>query len=533
MPHQEYILTIDLGTSGPKVSLFDSKLVLVASGFREVPLILEGREGVEQNPADWISGIEAILTELKNDHSSELSQVIAVNVTAQWSGTVALGENGKPLMNAIIWMDSRGAPGAEALTDGWPKVDGYGLFEVLNWIRITGGAPTRSGKDSISHILYLKKERPEVYKQTRVFLEPKDYINFYLTGKSAASYDSITVHWLTDNRDIHKIKYSDSLIKKSGIDRAKLPDLVAINSVIGKLRTELTERFGIPANAVVISGTPDLHSGAVGSGGVLDFAPHVYIGTSSWIVCHVPFKKTDLFHNMASLPSAIPGRYLLVNEQQTAGASLQFLRNQVFFPKNGVLATKAPPDFYQKMDELADSVTSGSEGLLFLPWLNGERSPFDVKNVRGGFINMSLRHEQRHMIRAVLEGVAYNLRWLAEYTQKFCNKRFESIRFIGGGAQSRVWSQILADVLKIRIEQMDAPLSANSRGAAALALVALGKLTLEEVQTLAKVKEVFIPREEASRVHDRQYKGFVDFFNRNQGWFNKANRDVYTPEKAT
>ena len=89
MPHQEYILTIDLGTSGPKVSLFDSKLVLVASGFREVPLILEGIEGVEQNPADWISGIEAILTELKNDHSSELSQVIAVNVTAQWSGTVA------------------------------------------------------------------------------------------------------------------------------------------------------------------------------------------------------------------------------------------------------------------------------------------------------------------------------------------------------------------------------------------------------------------------------------------------------------
>jgi len=519
------VLVIDLGTSGPKVSLFDFDLNLIASAFTEVPLILDGKDSAEQRPSDWISGIESALDRLRISQSEALKRVQVMNVTAQWSGTVPVSSSGLPLMNAVNWMDSRGAPDAAKLMDGFVKIDGYGLWNALDWIRITGGAPTRSGKDSISHILYLKRCKSEIYEKTAVFLEPKDYLNFYLTGKAAATFDSITVHWLTDNRKIDQIQYSERLINKSGIDRKKLPELIPTNSILGPVKPEVADRFGIPRNVQVVSGTPDLHSAAVGSGGLRDFSPHIYVGTSSWLICHVPFKKTDLFHNIASIPSAIPGRYLMVNEQQTAGASLQFLKNQVLFPKDGLASTVAPGDVYSKMDAMAESVPPGCEGLFYFPWLNGERSPFDLGHLRGGFVNLSLHHSQKHLVRAVMEGVALNLRWLMGYTEKFCGKKFDSIRFIGGGAHSRVWSAILADVLKVRIEQVKDPLTANSKGAAGLALIAIGERTLSQIESSIAIKEVFEPGPNRA-LYDQKYKFFVDYFNRNEAWFKSVNQGV-------
>ncbi|MBU6154034.1 MAG: FGGY-family carbohydrate kinase [Bdellovibrionales bacterium] len=523
MVSKDVILTIDLGTSGPKVSFFDRDLNLIASAFREVTLVFQGENGIEQRPSDWICSIQSALDEIYVSNPSIFSRVRAVNVTAQWSGTVAVSDSGEVLCNAILWMDARGAPDAARLTGGFPKIDGYGLFSILEWIRITGGGPTKSGKDSISHILYLKRSHPEIYHRTKVFLEPKDYLNFFLTGLARASFESITVHWLTDNRNIEDIHYSDRLIRKSGINREKLPELAATNSILGTVLPEIARKFRIPENTVVIAGTPDLHSAAVGSGAVGDFDPHLYIGTSSWLITHVPYKKTDLFHNMASIPSAVPGRYFLVNEQQTAGASLQFLKNRILFPEGALSGSSAPSDIYERMDQLAASVPPGADGLMFFPWLNGERSPFDARHLRGGFVNLSLRHEQKHLVRAVMEGVALNLRWLKHYAEKFCGRSFKRIRFIGGGAKSEVWAEILADVLRAEIEQMEDPLSANSRGVAALAWVALGERTLEDIGKLIHVRRVFSPREENSRIHDQAFESFVDYFARNESWFKRVN----------
>ncbi len=523
MAERDLILTFDLGTSGPKVSFFDRTLTLVDSAFREVELLFDGPDGVEQSPSDWIRAIRDALLEIRGRNPTLSARVRAINVTAQWSGTVAISASGRPLRNAILWMDARGAPDAARLTEGWPRVDGYGLFPMLEWIRITGGGPTRSGKDSISHILYLKRAHPEIYQDTRVFLEPKDYLNFYLTGLARASFESITVHWLTDNRSISDVRYSEKLLKKSGIDRKKLPDLVATNSILGPILPEVARELELPEGIPVIAGTPDLHSAAVGSGGVRDYEPHIYIGTSAWMICHVPAKKTDLFHNMASIPSAIPGRYFLVNEQQTAGASLQFLKNRILFPKESVSDALPSANVYARMDKLAASVSAGSDGLLYFPWLNGERSPFDVHHVRGGFLNLSLRHEQKHMIRAVMEGVALNMRWLKGYAEKFCGQEFKTLRFIGGGANSEVWAGILSDVLGVRIEQMEDPLSANSRGIAALAWVALGELSFSDLPGLIKSKRTHSPRPDHQMVYDAAYAHFVQFFERNQSWFQSLN----------
>ena len=515
------ILTIDLGTSGPKVSVFDSRAQMIDYEFAEVPLILIGEDGREQKPSDWVDTIRACYNAIRQRGKFDPKNIIALNITTQWSGTVALDQKGDPLMNAIIWMDSRGASYAQKLMHGPIRIDGYGIGKALKWVRYTGGGPSPSGKDSISHILYIKDKLPEIYKKTYKFLEPKDYLNLYFTGKFAASYDSITIHWITDNRDINNIKYSDELIKITGIDKAKLPELVPTNSLLGTIKKELAAEMGLRDDVKVISGTPDTYSAAIGSGAVKDFEPHLYIGTSSWLLCHTPWKKTDLFHNMGCLPSGIPGKYILVNEQETTGACLNFIKNNLFYYQDELQTENAPADFYQRMDKVVERVPAGSNGVIFTPWLNGERSPVDDHHARGGFYNLSLSTNRTHMLRAVFEGIACNNRWLLSYAEKLCGRKFEAINFIGGGANSDIWCQILADVLDRPVKQMKQPLNANSRGAAFLALMSLGMLKVEEVSALAEVKHTYQPNPAHRKLYDELFSRYIEIYDTNKGLFKR------------
>jgi xylulokinase len=228
-------------------------------------------------------------------------------------------------------MDARGAPQIEQIVGGLFKVQGYAPEKLVRWVNLTGGIPGQSGKDPIAHILYIKQVHPDIYQRTYKFLEPVDYIGYRLTGRYAASFDSITLHWLTDNRNINHIAYDPGLIKLSQIDPAKLPEILPANSILGNLSKEVAKAWGLREDVQVVIGSPDIPSAAVGSGAVRDFETHLYIGTSSWLTCHVPFKKSDLLHNMAALPSAIPERYLLTNTQECAGVCLQYLRDNILF----------------------------------------------------------------------------------------------------------------------------------------------------------------------------------------------------------
>lgn len=521
---QNLILTIDLGTSGPKVSVFDSKATMIDYAFTDVPLILIGEDGKEQRPSDWVDAILSCYNTIRERGKFDPKNIIAMNITTQWSGTVAVDEKGETLMNSIIWMDSRGAKQAQKLMHGPIRVDGYGIGKALKWVRLTGGGPSPSGKDSIAHILYIKDQLPEIYKKTYKFLEPKDYLNFYFTGIMAASYDSITVHWITDNRDISNVKYSDELIKITGVDKAKLPDLVPTNSLLGTVRKDLAAQLGLNEDVKVISGTPDTQSAAVGSGAVKDFEPHLYIGTSSWLICHTPWKKTDIFHQMGTIPSGLPGKYMLVNEQETTGACLNFIKNNIFYHEDDLQTEKAPADFYQRMDKVVAKVAAGSNGVIFTPWLNGERSPVDDHHARGGFYNLSLNSNRGHMLRAVFEGIACNNRWLLTYAEKLAGKKFEAINFIGGGANSDVWSQILADVFDRPVKQMKQPLNANSRGAAFLALISLGMLKIEEVSAIAEVNQVFTPNPANRKLYDELFSRYVEIYETQKPLFKRWNK---------
>lgn len=522
--HQNLILTVDLGTSGPKVSVYNAKAEMIDSAFAENKLILKGNGCAEQEPGDWQNAIVKAYAVIKRNGTFNSRNIKAVSVTAQWSNTVPVDENGNAIFNCINWMDSRGAEYIEKITDGLLKVDGYDIFKILKWIKYTGGGPSKAGKDPIAHILYLKNKEPEIYNRAYKFLEAKDFLNAWLSGKIVSSYDGITLHWLTDNRNINHIKYSDELLKLSGIDRNKLPELVPQNSIIGTVTPAIAKQFDLDENCVVISGSPDSHSAAIGSGAVNDFEPHLYIGTSSWLMTHLPFKKTDLFHNMGAIPSSIPGKYLLANEQECAGVNLNFLKNNLFFPKDELNNDAAPKDFYKQLDAMAARIPAGSDDLFYLPWLYGERSPVDDHYARGGLYNLSLHHTRAHVARAVFEGVALNARWLLKFVEKIMGKEAKGIRFIGGGANSAVWSQIIADVLNRPILQVKDPVHANSKGAALLAAVAMKWINYSDIPSFVQVENTYTPNNGNKQKYDKQFEMFTTIYAKNKPIFTKLNK---------
>ena len=364
------ILAIDLGTSALKVALVSVNGEVIASEQEACRVTLRPGGGAEQDPEGWWALIAGASSRLLNSGAARPESVAAVCCTAQWSGTVPVDRDGRPIRPAIIWMDSRGAPQARRVTSGPVRVQGYGVDKLVRWIRKTGGIPAQSGKDPIAHILWLKHEEPETYRHAHLFLEPKDWLNLRLTGRAAATYDSIALHWVTDNRKPGAIRYDPALLRLAGLQRSQLPDLIAATDIVGSLLPGPAAALGVPAGIPVVAGTPDIQSAAIGSGATRDFQAHLYVGTSSWLTCHVPFKKTDLRRNMASLPSAIPNRYFVADEQETAGAALTFLRDRVLF------AGDAPPDAYREFDLMAADTPPGSHGVIFTPWLYGERTPW-------------------------------------------------------------------------------------------------------------------------------------------------------------
>jgi xylulokinase len=525
-PTEKLILAIDLGTSGPKVALVTTGGEIVASDSEETSLTFLPGGGAEQVPDEWWSAIVKASRRVTDREARRASDVAAVSCTTQYSSTVAVDRDGRPLMNAINWMDTRGARAVHEVTRGWPSVQGYGLRKLIKWIRLTGGAPGQSGKDSLAHILYLQRERPDVYRAAYKFLEPKDYLNHRLTGRFAATYDSINLHWLTDNRDIGNIRYDQRLLNLVGLDRDKFPDLLRSTDVLGPLLPGPAGELGVAAGVPVVGGTTDFQSSGIGSGAVKDYAGHLYVGTSSWISCYVPFKKTDLFHNMATLPSAIPGRYSVANEQECAGACVAFLRDSLIYPADGLAPGPRPAEPYKLFDKVAAGVPAGSERVLFLPWMYGERTPVEDHSVRGGFLNLSMRTKRECLVRAVLEGVAYNSRWLLDCVERFCGRPFAGLNFIGGGARSDLWCQIYADVLNRDIRQIKDPLQANARGAGLVGGVALGLIAFKDVAARVEIAKTYRPDPANRAIYDSLYREFLQVYKRNKGIFRRLNQPV-------
>jgi xylulokinase len=526
------VLAVDLGTGGPKVALVDTQGAIVAHDHARVGLTLLPDGGAEQDPDEWWAAITTATRRMIGRAAVPPKAIAAVSVTSQWMGAVPVDASGRPLMNAIIWLDARGAADAQALTGGGLAIPGtgYNARKLKRWLDLTGGIPSRSGKDPVGHSRWLARARPDIYAAAHAILDVPDYLNLRLTGRVCASYDSIVGFWCTDNRDLSNVHYVDELIQQSGLERRLLPELVPTGSVIGTLSRTAATDLGLSEETEVVTATGDTSSAGIGSGAVDDYAGHLYIGTSSWVSCHVPFKRTDLRSNITSLPSGIPNRYWVATEQDVAGKAIEWLLTNVLHHDldDGPIDVAAlPADAYDRLERLAARSPAGSGGLLFAPWLNGERTPVDDHHLRGTWFNLSLASTQADLARAVYEGVALNTRWMLEAAEHFISKArpdgFASLAFVGGGARSAWWCQVLADVLDRPIRQLADPVLANARGAGLAAAVALGHRSWDEIPTLVEVAAVHRP-DPAHRVrYDDAYGSFRQLHKKTKGLFAALN----------
>jgi xylulokinase len=256
---------------------------------------------------------------------------------------------------------------------------------------------------------------------------------------------------------------------------------------------------------------------------VEDFEGIIYIGTSYYMNCHVPFKKTDINHMMGSLPCPFASKYMLFAEQGTGGRCVEHYLKNIVYADDEFNTGPRPEDAYERFNTMASRAPAGSGGVIFLPWLNGSIAPSENPYVRGGFMNISLNTTRSDMTRAIMEGLAYNNRWARGAVEKFIGRPIESFRFSGGGALSDVWSQIHADVLGVPIHQVDDPVNTTVRGTALLALVSLGYRSVGELPGLIRIKQVFAPDESKREVYDKMYGQYRELFRQNKKIFAALN----------
>jgi len=523
MSDEPVILSVDLGTSGMKVALINISGKVLGWDSEPIQLILTEDGGAEQDTEEWWGAFLKAAGRLIAKKLVPVESIKAICCSTQGEGTVPVDRNGQSLMNCILWMDMRGAKNLKNQFKGLINLTGASLKNTLRWIRLTGGMPSMTGKDPAAHMLLIRDEYPEIYARTYKFLNVLDYMNLRLTGRFTATYDSILTSWVTDNRDPDNIHYSKSLVDACGIDGDKLPEIVKCTDVLGTSLPEVNKALGLKGEVKVIAGAIDTTAAAVGAGAVRDYETHLYIGTSSWMTAHVPFKKTDIASSLASLPCAIPGRYLLTALQATAGGNLTFLRDNIIYHKDELLQEADVPDIFKVLDQITARTPAGSNGVIYTPWIWGERSPVEDRTLRAGLYNLSLRNTREDIIRAFLEGIALNTRWLMSPVEKFIGRKLEFINIVGGGAQSDVWCQIFADVMKVEIRQMSDPVQANARGAAWIGAVGLGEIKFDDVHDLARVHKSYQPDRQNQSLYDNRFLNFTQIYKKMNGIYRKLN----------
>ena len=235
--NEPVILSIDLGTSGLKAALITIQGKVLGWKSEPIQLYLTADGGVEQSPEEWWQAFIICTRKLLAEGVVSPSSVIAICCSTQGEGTIPVDREGKALMNCVLWMDMRGKPDLINQFKGLVNISGMSALKVLNWIKLTGGMPSASGKDPAAHMLFIRNHYPDVYAKTYKFLNVLDYLNLRLTGVFAATYDSILTSWVTDNRDPDNIHYDPGLVRSSGVDGDKFPEIVPCTAILGTLKT--------------------------------------------------------------------------------------------------------------------------------------------------------------------------------------------------------------------------------------------------------------------------------------------------------
>jgi len=465
------ILAIDLGTGGPKVAVVDARGRTLAWTSRPVATRLDG-DAAEQDPEEmWAAVVQA--THATMALLSPRPPLAAVAVTSQYMSTVPVAADGTPTGPCILWMDTRGAAHSRSLLNE----TSFGLF-----VERHGLIPLPSGNDNVAHAHVLQTRHPDAYERAVALVEPMDYLNARLTGRVWATQSTTFGQLVCDNRTWGVTEYDPELVAATRLDPSKLAPLAPMNGFVGEVTTAVAAELGIAAGTPVAVGTIDSITSAVGSGATGPEAGSVIIGTTSVMVSHIHQHRGDIGSGILAVPSPLPGRYYVMAENGLGGRAHEWAARLFGYGDDIAGAVRE-----------AAEVPAGADGALSLPWLLGTIAPSPNDDVRGAFTGLGLHHDRRHLVRATMEGVALTLGWLRPQVEDFVGAVWPFVRFGGGGAQSDLWAQALADALDRPVHQLAEPRATNARGAALLALADLGHIDIDDVPALIEVAAIRDP----------------------------------------
>jgi len=522
---EKYIISHDLGTSSDKAILITVFGEIIDTAKVDYPLYHPEPGFAEQEPLDLWKAVCTTTKEVIAKTKVSVNDIVGMTFSSQMQGMIPVSQEGEPLTRSMTWLDGRAADITREKLWTQPRVMGYNLLRLRKFIKITGGSPGQAGKDIIGKLLWLKKFKPEIFNKAYKFIDIKDFVILKLTGKFTTSADVGVIWWLMDTRN-NKNQWHAGLCKLAGITPDRLAEVKESAAIVGTLTDEAAQKTGLNKNTPIVNGAGDLGCAALGSGAINAGEMHISVGTSGWVAGHVTKRKIDILNYTGCVGSTNPQKYYLgMAHQETAGLCLEWLKNNVLYHEKQLMQEKQKSKIYEVLDDLAEKAGPGAEGLLFTPWMYGERCPLDDDYVRGSLMNLSLKHSRDHLIRAVLEGISFNTRW-AMHTLENLYSKVTELNFIGGGATSDLWCQIMADICNRKINQMENAQQAGAKGIALLASMTLGYIkSYEEIKNYIKVKNTFLPNPEHRELYDNMFKEFKNIYKQNRKWYKRMNQD--------
>jgi xylulokinase len=491
------IIAHDLGTTGNKASLHSDDGKMLQHCTISYPAHFASGGVAEQNPMDWWNAVGGASKKLLQMANVSADQITGIGISGQMMGAIFLDENFNPTRDAIIWADFRAQKQSDLLIEKIGLEKAYKkLGHRLN--------PTYS----ISKVMWVRDNQPDIWAKTKHICIAKDFVNQKLTGRFVTEPSDASS---TNCFDQIKLIWDTEILNAANIPISYFPEIVPSTTVIGGLTKDAADHVGLNAGTPVVAGGGDGPMAALGAG-IIEPSDGAYVcmGSSSWVAVSTDKPLHDSKMRSMTWNHIVPNKFSPTATMQAGGASLQWIVED--------LLPASEKDRYKILLDEAGKVNSSDDGLFFLPHILGERSPYWNPSAAGAFIGLGRHHDRSYLVRAVLEGVAFNL---LTCIQAFTDNGvpIKQVDVIGGGAESALWLQIFADIWGVKVRSRSIVEDANSLGAAVTTLVALGKGEFSMVKELSIITAEFNPTSQSQK-YQKQHKVFLDGYYKLEEWFN-------------
>ncbi len=529
---KKYALTYDIGTTGVKTCIFEISDVikLISGSSKGYNLYTFADGGAEQDPDEWWNAMADTTEEALQKSGISASDIAGISFCSQAQGLVLADKNGNHVRRAMSYMDQRAKEELKKGIAHGPQIAGANIPKLLKSLQITG-AVAASVKDPVWKYKWVEAHEPENFKKVHKWLDVKDYLITRMTGNFNMTRDSAFATLLYDIRK-GKNCWSKEMTDMLGVKFEHLPEIKECTDKIGELTEKAAAELHLVPGIAVFGGGSDASLIGVGAGSVEMGDTHIYSGTSGWVGTVVDKSIVDASAMIAAIVGADPGKYVYFAELETAGKCLEWAKDHLCLDEVGIYLKKEDvvhsyeaeyTSLYDYMSEVIDSVPAGANGVIFTPWLHGNRCPFEDPNSRGMFFNLSLETGKSELLRAVIEGVCMHLRWFVEAQEKKISTS-QRIRFVGGGALSSVTCQILADITGKSVETVDSPQNVGAVGAAVIVACGLGMISgVKDAKKLIPVVKTYHPNTSNKAIYDKQFAVFKNLYKSNKGNFAALN----------